>query len=157
MNPNALFSTLTMTSIPEAYAVIRGGTKYPGLIGTVNFYQHRSGIGIVIEAAFQHLPPAAAPAFLGFHIHENGNCSDNFAHTGMHYNPENAKHPNHLGDLLPVLNSSGSAYLAFYDSYLNIPDIIGRSIVLHENADDFNTQPAGGSGDKIGCGIILPI
>ena len=157
MNPNALFSTMTMTGVPEAYAVLRGGSKYPSLVGTVNFYQHRSGIGIIIEAAFQHLPSASAPAFLGFHIHDNGNCSDNFAHTGMHYNPKNAEHPNHLGDLIPVFNSDGSAYLAFYDSYLSISDIIGRSVILHEKADDFTTQPAGDSGDKIGCGVILPV
>lgn len=157
MNPDALFSTMTMTALPEAYALLRGGSKYPKLTGAVNFYQHRSGTGIIVEAAIQHLPPAAAPAFLGFHIHETGNCNDSFAHTGMHYNPENAAHPNHLGDLLPVFNSNGSAYIAFYDSYLSISDIIGRSVVLHENADDFHTQPAGNSGDKIGCGVIVPV
>lgn len=157
MNPNTLFSTLTMTRMPEAYAVLRGGAKYPSLSGTVNFYQHRSGTGVIIEAAFQNLPPAAQPAFLGFHIHENGDCSENFAHTGMHYNPKNNEHPHHLGDLPPILNSGGSSYTAFYDSFLNIPDLIGRSVILHENADDFYTQPAGNSGNKIGCGVILPV
>lgn len=157
MNPNALFSSMTMTGIPKAYAVLRGGSKYPSIIGTVNFYQHRSGIGIMIEACMQNLPPAAAPSFLGFHIHENGNCSDNSTHTGMHYNPQNAEHPHHLGDLVPIFNSNGSAYLVFYDSYLSISDIIGRSLILHEKADDFTTQPSGNSGDKIACGVILPL
>ena len=37
---------------------------------------------------------------------------------------------------------------------ITIPEIIGRSVVIHAMPDDFMTQPSGNSGMKIGCGII---
>ena len=33
-------------------------------------------------------------------------------------------------------------------------DIVGRSVVVHANADDFRTQPAGNAGARIACGVI---
>ncbi|MDD3402077.1 MAG: superoxide dismutase family protein, partial [Hespellia sp.] len=27
-------------------------------------------------------------------------------------------------------------------------------VIIHENADDFTTQPSGNAGKKIGCGVI---
>jgi superoxide dismutase, Cu-Zn family len=33
-------------------------------------------------------------------------------------------------------------------------DILGKSIVVHEKADDYKTQPAGDSGKRIACSII---
>ena len=41
-----------------------------------------------------------------------------------------------------------------HDAFLNLDDILNRSIVLHVKRDDFTTQPAGDSGEKIACGII---
>ena len=94
--------------------------------------------------------------FFGFHIHENGDCSDNFANTGSHYNPQNQIHPNHAGDLPSLLSNRGYAWTVFFDSYLTIPEIIGKSVVVHKLADDFSTQPSGNSGTKIACGVIQP-
>ncbi|MGZ6142055.1 MAG: superoxide dismutase family protein, partial [Myxococcales bacterium] len=33
--------------------------------------------------------------------------------------------------------------------------VVGRAIVVHERADDLKTDPAGNSGARIGCGVIL--
>ena len=33
--------------------------------------------------------------------------------------------------------------------------VVGRAIVVHEKADDLQTDPAGNSGARIGCGVIL--
>jgi len=33
-------------------------------------------------------------------------------------------------------------------------EIIGRTIVIHEHADDFHSQTSGNSGNKIACGEI---
>ena len=33
-------------------------------------------------------------------------------------------------------------------------DIIGKAVVVHKDADDFKTQPAGNSGARIACGVI---
>jgi len=32
--------------------------------------------------------------------------------------------------------------------------IIGRSVIVHRDPDDYKTQPSGNSGPRIGCGII---
>lgn len=58
------------------------------------------------------------------------------------------------GDLPPLLSNRGYAWTAFYDTRFGISDIVGRSLIIHENRDDFTTQPAGDSGKKIACGVI---
>ena len=77
-----------------------------------------------------------------------------FPNTGNHYNPGNVPHPEHAGDLPPLLSNNGYAWMVFYTGRVNAEDIIGRSVVIHSMRDDFTTQPSGNSGDKIGCGVI---
>lgn len=141
---------------PQAIALVSGNQEHPRLKGTVRF-SPITNMGILIEAEFFQLPTADAadiPMFFGFHIHENGDCSDNFANTGSHYNPGNQMHPYHTGDLPPLMSNHGYAWTVFFDSFLTLPEIIGKSIVVHELADDFSTQPSGNSGTKIACGVI---
>ena len=70
-------------------------------------------------------------------------------------NPNNLPHPQHAGDLPPLLGNQGYAYSAFYTDRFELPDIIGRSLIIHSGADDFTTQPSGNAGVKIGCGVIV--
>ncbi|MBQ4069007.1 MAG: superoxide dismutase family protein [Lachnospiraceae bacterium] len=37
---------------------------------------------------------------------------------------------------------------------ININEILGKSVVIHDMRDDFITQLSGDSGTKIGCGVI---
>lgn len=138
--------------IPNAVAVIRGSDAYPNLSGQVQFYQQRHCV--FVEATVQGLP-VNDTGFFGFHIHAGESClGDNFADTGSHYNPDNTPHPSHAGDLPPLLSCHGSAFLAVQTGRFSIADIIGRTVVIHDNADDFTTQPAGNAGTKIACGVI---
>ena len=34
------------------------------------------------------------------------------------------------------------------------PDIVGKSVIVHKDADDFKTQPTGNSGARVACGVI---
>ena len=36
-----------------------------------------------------------------------------------------------------------------------VDEIINKVIIIHENKDDFTTQPSGGAGTKIDCGKII--
>lgn len=140
---------------PEAVAEVCGGKEYPDIHGIVRFYETPYA-GIVIAAEIFDLPVESreTPAFFAFHIHENGDCSDAFAHTGNHYNPENHQHPSHAGDMPSLLTGNGYSWLCFLDSCLSISQVIGKSVVIHGGVDDFTTQPSGNSGKKIACGVI---
>ncbi len=154
--PRLTFSQLLENNRPQAEAWIQGGTQAPRLSGLVKFYNTPYG-GILVEAEIFGLPNQSVPNssnFYGMHIHENGDCSDHFARTGDHYNPGGQPHPEHAGDLLPLLGNQGYAWSAFYDKRFQIRDILGRSVIIHAMPDDFATQPSGNSGAKIGCGVI---
>lgn len=153
---NNIFSMSVMNNTPDAFAILQGGISYPDIIGIANFYKTKWDVGVMVEVEVSNLPDSDAysPRFMAMHIHEKGDCSNNFANTGMHYNPTGAVHPYHLGDMPSLLNSNGYAYMVFYDSFLNLDDIIDRSVIIHENRDDFTSQPAGDAGDKVACGVI---
>lgn len=141
---------------PDAMAWVTGGPAAPDLSGLVKFYMTNYD-GVLVEAEIFGLPnlrDAGSSNFYGMHIHEYGDCSDNFTHTGDHYSRQMAPHPQHTGDLLPLLGNQGYAWTAFYDKRFRIPEIIGRSVIIHRMPDDFMTQPSGNSGEKIGCGVI---
>lgn len=141
---------------PDAIAEIGGNSTNPLLQGTALFYRASTG-GIFIQVEVFHLPDESLPAssgFFGMHIHEFGDCTLPFDKTGGHYNPTGQQHPNHAGDLPPLLSNSGYAWMTFYDSRLSISNIIGKSLIIHARRDDFTSQPSGDAGEMIGCGVI---
>lgn len=154
--PRISFLQLLTYERPDAAAWIAGDGEHPELSGLVKFYRTSHG-GVLIEAEIFGLPNIARPGssnFYAMHIHESGDCSNHFEKAGSHYNPSGAPHPGHAGDLLPLLGSQGYAWSAFYDKRFTIEEIIGRSVIIHSDRDDFTTQPSGDSGTKIGCGKI---
>ncbi|MBR6537581.1 MAG: superoxide dismutase family protein [Lachnospiraceae bacterium] len=156
METKNYFLSLLSDDEPDAIAVIKGNNLYPDINGVVKFYAlPESGILIAVEVS--DLPDGKGedtPTFFAFHIHENDNCSDDFANTGNHYNPDKVPHPEHAGDLPPLLSNDGYVWTVLYDSFLTLPMIINRSVVIHQNPDDFTTQPSGNAGEKIACGVI---
>ncbi|MBO5071316.1 MAG: superoxide dismutase family protein [Roseburia sp.] len=154
--PGLSFIHLLTRNQPRAMAWVRGGTAAPELSGLVKFYDTPYG-GILIEAEIFGLPNRAMPGstdWYAMHIHETGDCSNQFMNTGEHYNPDMVMHPQHAGDLMPLFANQGYAWYAYYDKRFQIPEILNRSVVIHQYRDDFSTQPAGASGSRIGCGII---
>ena len=118
--------------------------------GVVRFLQKRDGV--LVTAQITGLPESG---FFGFHIHEGRNCGGpDFGDTGSHFNPQNAAHPDHAGDLPPLLSAGGKAYLSVLTNRFSLAQVMGRTVVIHSDTDDFTTQPAGNSGEKIACGVI---
>ena len=74
--------------------------------------------------------------------------------SGSHYNPKNCAHPFHAGDLPPLLENNGYAYMSVLVNKFKINDIIGKVLIIHDMPDDFTSQPSGNSGSKIACGKI---
>ena len=137
---------------PDAVARVRGGTAYPGIRGTVKFHS-RCG-GTLITADLCGLPETETN-FFAFHIHEGSDCGgEAFADSKGHYNPRDVLHPSHAGDLPPLLSDHGTATLLVQTSRFTPGEVIGRTVVIHQNPDDFHTQSAGNAGRKIACGMI---
>lgn len=154
--PADAFAGILLHQPPAATAWIQGGSSNPDLSGSVRFYQTPYG-GILAETQIFNMPnirTQRSSDFYGIHIHENGDCSNHFNNTGNHYNPSHAEHPQHSGDMPPLLANQGYAYSVFYDKRFTLEEIIGKSVVIHSMRDDFTSQPSGDSGTKIGCGVI---
>ena len=137
---------------PTAKATVAGNTKYPDIHGEVLFYQQNCAV--LVTAKISGLPKNES-GFHGFHIHEGKNCvGKDFPNTGGHHNHGDNPHPQHAGDLPPLLACNGSAFLQVRTNRFDVKDIIGKTVIIHENVDNFTTQPSGNAGEKIACGVI---
>ena len=161
-NPGRLFLETALTQMPAAYAELMGNPGTGEITGIVRFFP--IGAGVLVNAEIYGLPadvnPCASDIF-GFHIHEGHSCtgneSDPYANTGGHYNPALCPHPAHEGDMPPLFGYNGSAWMMYYTDRFNLSDIIGKTVIIHSQPDDFTTQPSGNSGAKIACGTIVAV
>lgn len=140
---------------PEHYAQIKGNATYPEIQGMVLFYRFRRGT--VVVADIMGLPQNGKNIF-GFHIHEGFSCTGNendaFADTGNHFNPYEVEHPMHAGDMPVLFGNGGKAWGAFFTERFMPGEVTGRTVVIHNMPDDFESQPSGNAGGKIACGVI---
>ena len=134
-------------------------TKGSSVSGTVIFTQTTQGIKVLAEL------DGLTVGEHGFHIHEFGDCSAaDGTSAGGHFNPEGHQHAglgsemNHIGDLGNlVADENGHAHLEFTTSQIQLNgtnSIIGRSIIVHAQADDLKSQPTGNAGARVACGTI---
>lgn len=144
--------------VKEAIALIQPASESK-VSGVVIFSDVADGVRV--QATIKNLNPGHH----GFHIHHYG---DAYAHDAAsvctHYNPTNQPHGNrtnakrHMGDMGNIIaDHDGIGRLDYVDKQLKLNGphtIIGRSVIVHENADDYVTQPTGNAGKKIGVGVI---
>ncbi|MGH6690628.1 MAG: superoxide dismutase family protein [Gammaproteobacteria bacterium] len=111
-----------------------------------------------------------APGAKAVHIHEVGQCTGpSFSSAGGHFNPTRAEHGTknprgpHAGDLPDVtVEASGRGHMEVTATRLSLKkgtsmiDADGAAIVVHERGDDERTDPDGGSGTRIACGVLIP-
>jgi Cu-Zn family superoxide dismutase len=130
--------------------------------GKVEFRQSGSEVRVKVDLAGM-----APNSEHGFHVHERGDCSapDGMS-AGGHFNPEGVAHgmyshpPHHAGDM-PNLKADdkGEVHTSFEVTYLTVgsggTDVVGRSVIVHRDPDDFRSQPAGNSGPRLACGVIV--
>lgn len=110
-------------------------------------------------------------ALHGFHVHEYGDMSQECDSMCAHFNPYSevhgcpgAKH-RHVGDLGNLqTDPHGNAKYRFYDDMIRLrgtkSNIIGRGLIIHENADDCGmggdkaSLVNGNAGKRIACAVI---
>ena len=141
-----------------AIAQLRGSDANPDLRGYVRLNQMQNGVLVTAEVFGLPFDRKDGFGIYAFHIHAGedcgGNQADPFADADGHFNPRSTQHPYHAGDLPPLLGDFGRAYMKVLTGRFRVGEIVGRTVILHREPDDFHTQPSGNAGMKIACGVI---
>jgi len=135
-------------------------------LGTANLTEEKKGVKIVLKVS------GLSPGRHGFHLHEKGACDPpDFKSAGGHFNPfgkhHGAKNPEgkHAGDFQNLeAKENGTAEVTVVAEGATLGKGAGSllkeggtSIVIHADADDEMSDPAGNSGARIGCGTVVSV
>jgi len=132
--------------------------------GSAAFKESKDGKQLTITVKLKNIPFGEHAV----HIHQNPVCdAPDFKTAGGHFNPDGKQHGmmnpmgHHNGDL-PQNISIGEKHtgeITYKVDYLTLEpgaptSVLGRSIMVHEKADDMKTDPTGNAGNRIACGVI---
>lgn len=134
-------------------------------VGIATLSQRTDGLWLKVSA------DAPSVGIFGMHIHAVGRCDGpDFTTAGPHWNPGTKQHGRdnplgaHAGDMPNVsTNSNGKLLLdvkidgAMVSGAGGLLDSDGASLVIHEKADDYKTDPSGNSGKRIICGVFQTV
>ena len=158
---SAVLTAPAASTIPAAVAHVAGasGSLVSGTLALVPLHG-----GVRMSGDLGGLTPGNH----GFHIHQTGDCSAADAATaGGHFNPTVSAHgragtaAHHAGDIDNIVaDASGVAHVDVQLRGVSLggsptTDIVGRALVVHAAPDDYQSQPAGNSGARVGCGVIV--
>ncbi|XP_077302903.1 superoxide dismutase 1 [Arctopsyche grandis] len=146
----------------KAVCVLKGDVS-----GTVYFEQEGAGKPVVVTGDVVGLKKGNH----GFHIHEFGDNTNGCTSAGPHFNPLKKEHGGpdatvrHVGDLGNIVASAddGTTAVNINDSLISLQgdmSIIGRTLVVHADPDDFGkgghelSKTTGNAGARIACGVI---
>ncbi len=172
----ALLAACSRSASTTATAVTHPASAAPGaaakavLFGTSNspasgqLQLSVSATGVSITGEITGLPPGTVH---GIHVHEVGDCSAiDATSAGGHFNPDHAQHggptstPRHMGDLSNI-EADGQGHARVNATIAGATlrdggphDLMGKALIVHDKPDDYMTQPAGDSGDRIACGVV---
>lgn len=134
------------------------------IVGTATLTEEDNGVQVNFKG--EDLPKGIH----AFHIHETGECeAPDFESAGDHFNPDDADHGfdeedgPHAGDMPNIaVGEDGNVEQSFLledvtldeDDEHSLVDDKGTALVIHEDADDGESQPAGDAGDRMACGTI---
>jgi Cu-Zn family superoxide dismutase len=133
------------------------------VVGTAIFTPADHGVSMSLNV--RSLPPGEH----GIHIHETGKCEPpDFKTAGGHFNPAGKQHGRlnpqgqHAGDMDNLtVRPDGTARvrILLHGATLgkdasSLVRAGGAALVIHAGRDDLRTDPTGGSGARIVCGVI---
>lgn len=110
------------------------------------------------------------PGEHAIHLHEKADCSAaDGTSTGGHWNPTKQPHgkwgsaegyhKGDIGNLTADANGNGTITFSTDEWCIGCDDvnknIIGKAVIVHQDVDDFKTQPTGNAGGRVSCGGII--
>jgi superoxide dismutase, Cu-Zn family len=132
--------------------------------GLATFVETNDGVRMTLELT--GLKPNGVHAL---HLHEFGDCSaPDATSAGGHWNPTGERHGDrhgtgefHRGDIDNI--EADSEGRGRYETTVKdwtiggdqATNILGKSVIIHVDEDDFVSQPTGDAGDRISCGVIV--
>jgi superoxide dismutase, Cu-Zn family len=142
-----------------AHAVMRDSSGKE--LGTLTLTTTEAGV--TIEGRLTGVRPGEH----GMHLHTVGRCEPPFESAGGHWNPASRQHGEqnpqgpHAGDLLNVtvpesgmVSVTATSHGGSLHGDVALMDGDGGAVVLHAGPDDYRTDPSGGSGPRIACGVV---
>ncbi len=139
----------------------RSGTK---AMGKAEFKEQNGVVSLYAEII--NLEPGTH----AIHIHEFSDCSaEDGSSAGGHWNPTFEKHGKwgdpegyHRGDIGNfTADENGKMVVKFETDQWCIDcddptkNIVGKSIIVHTDPDDYVSQPTGNAGGRVSCGGII--
>lgn len=158
-----------LVAAPALAADLTAAVKGPSGadLGTATLSEGPTGVLVRFELK------GLKPGWHAVHFHAKGDCSDAaFQNSGGHINHMPAPKPHGLlnpmgpdfGDLPNLwagadgmVHAQAFSALVSFDGLGGRPalkDADGSAIVVHENADDYATQPIGGAGARVACAVV---
>lgn len=145
---------LTIALEPKSNSIVTGTAIFTEKEGKVTFEANISGL---------------KPGVHAIHIHEKSDCSaDDGSSAGGHWNPtfenhgkwgSDAYHKGDIGNFTADADGNGKITLTTDEWCIGCgdekKDILGKGLIVHEEADDFTSQPAGNAGARVACSAII--
>lgn len=161
--PEELFSMDNTETHSHVAEVVLSEASASGLTGIATFTDNHGSVTLTVNVS-----NVKTPGLHAIHLHQNGDCSaPDASSAGGHWNPTDDHHGKwdtehfHKGDIGNIdVKADGTGSLTLttdkwcVDCSDSTKNVVGKSIIIHEGADDFTTQPTGNAGGRIGCGVV---
>lgn len=136
--------------------------------GTIKVTEAPKGVLLRVEAK------GLTPGWHGMHFHDKGSCeTPKFTSAGPHIHAETPvvhgllnSNANDAGDLPNIfVGADGTVTVELYSPLVRLKegadhpallDADGSALVIHAHADDYQSQPIGGAGDRVACAVLKP-
>tara|TARA_B100000886_G_scaffold299262_1_gene227742 strand:- start:150 stop:644 length:495 start_codon:yes stop_codon:yes gene_type:complete len=142
---------------------------HPSIKGVIDLYEDLQNDQVIIRGRLKS--DIFTNSYHGFHVHEAGDLSDSCMGACAHFNPHNKNHggPNsrtrHVGDLGNIyFDKRGIANVNMKDAFVKLrgtkSNVVGRSLIIHEDPDDLglgghnDSLTTGHAGGRVTCAVI---
>lgn len=145
---------LTIALEPKSNSTVSGTAVFVEKEGKVTFEAKMSGL---------------KPGTHAIHIHEKSDCSaTDGSSAGGHWNPtfknhgkwgSDSYHKGDIGNFTADAKGNGSITLTTDEWCIGCgdenKDILGKGLIVHQDPDDYTSQPSGNAGARVACSAII--